>query len=57
MKAHLDAGMRPGVVWTEHTWLQEQYAEGHYSELTSVATKHYFPSNHPFDTLCQIEKA
>lgn len=57
MKAHLDPSMRPGLVWTEHTWLQEQYKEGHYSELTSIATRDYYPTNHPFDTLCQIEKA
>ena len=57
MRAYLDAGMRPGCTWTEHTWLDDQYVEGHYSELTSIATRHYKPSNHPFDTLCQIEKA
>lgn len=56
MRAHLDASMRPGVTWTEHTWLEDQYKDGHYSELTSRATRHYHPSNHPFDTLCQIEK-
>lgn len=55
-RAHLDASMRPGVTWTEHTWLEDQYVDGHYASLTSLADRHYFPSNHPFDTLCQIEK-
>ena len=57
MRAWLDASMRPGMVWTEHTWLQEQYVDGHYSLLTSSATGDFHPAIHPFDTLCQIEKA
>lgn len=56
MKAHIDDSMRPGVVWTEHTWLDEQYVEGHLAELTSRSVRHRFPSNHPFDTLCEVEK-
>ena len=56
MRAWLDAGMRPGVTWTEHTWLEDQYVAGAYSSLTSRATRHYHPTNHPFDTLCEIEK-
>ena len=48
--------MRPGVTWTEHTWLEDQYVAGHYATLTSRATRDYHPTNHPFDTLCQIEK-
>lgn len=56
MRAWLDAAMRPGMVWTEHTWLDDQYVDGHYSLLTSNATGHFHPSVHPFDTLCQIEK-
>lgn len=56
MRAHVDSSMRPGVTWTEHTWLGTQYVDGHYAALTSCATRHFKPSNHPFDTLCEIEK-
>jgi molybdopterin-containing oxidoreductase family molybdopterin binding subunit len=56
MKAFHDASMRPGVVWTEHTWLENQYKEGHYAQLTSMATTEFLPTNSYFDTLCQVEK-
>lgn len=55
-RAYIDGSMRPGMVWTEHTWMQTQYVEGHYSELTHTKTRHQFPSNHWFDTLVEIEK-
>jgi molybdopterin-containing oxidoreductase family molybdopterin binding subunit len=55
-RAHIDASMRPGTMWTEHTWMQEQYVDGHYSTLTSIATRQHMPSNHWFDTLCEVEK-
>ncbi|WP_350453696.1 molybdopterin-containing oxidoreductase family protein [Slackia heliotrinireducens] len=57
MRAWLDAAMRPGMIWTEHTWLDDQYVDGHYSLLTSIATRDFHPAVHPFDTLVQIEKA
>jgi molybdopterin-containing oxidoreductase family molybdopterin binding subunit len=56
LKAWLDASMRPGMVRTEHTWLQEQYKEGHYDSLTSVAVREPFPSTSPNDCLVQVEK-
>lgn len=56
LKAYLDASMRPGMIRTEHTWLQEQYKEGHYDTLTSIAVREPFPSNSPFDCLVQVEK-
>lgn len=56
MKAYLDASIRPGCVWTEHVWLQEQYESGHMMELTNHQTRDVWPANQPFDTLVQIEK-
>jgi molybdopterin-containing oxidoreductase family molybdopterin binding subunit len=56
LKAHLDPSFRPGTVKTEHTWLQEQYKEGHYAALTSNATRNYKPNCSFFDVLCQVEK-
>jgi molybdopterin-containing oxidoreductase family molybdopterin binding subunit len=56
LKAYLDASMRPGMVRTEHTWLQEQYKEGHYDTLTSAAVREPFPSTSPNDCLVQVEK-
>lgn len=55
-KAHLDPSLRPGTMWTEHTWLDDQYKAGHYADLTSLACTHFFPTNTPFDTLVAIEK-
>lgn len=56
MKAYLDPSMRPGCVWTEHVWLQEQYISGHLMELSNHATRDVWIGNQPFDTLVQIEK-
>lgn len=56
LKAHLDAGMRPGMARTEHSWLREQYVAGQYSDVTSLACTHFFPTNIPFDTLVAVKK-
>ena len=56
LRAHLDASMRPGMAWTEHTWLDDQYVAGHYADVTSLKCTHHFPTNTPFDTLVAIEK-
>jgi molybdopterin-containing oxidoreductase family molybdopterin binding subunit len=57
LKAHWHAGIRPGVVDTEHTWYQERYREGHYQAVTSPVLGGYADSTCHFDTLCQVEKA
>lgn len=56
LKAHLDAAMRPGMAWTEHTWLDDQYVAGHYPDVTSLKCTHFFPTNTPFDCMVAIEK-
>ena len=56
LKAHLDAGMRPGMVKTEHTWWDKQYVEGSYPSLLPLAQGTFSPGVHPFDTLCEVEK-
>ncbi|MGV8083890.1 MAG: molybdopterin-dependent oxidoreductase [Coriobacteriia bacterium] len=56
LKAHIDPSMRPGMMWTEHTWLQEQYVEGHYATLTSLVSEPHFPTQHHFDNLVEVEK-
>lgn len=56
MKAYLDPSMRPGCMWTEHVWLQEQYKDGHMMNVTNHQTRDVWCANQPFDTLVQIEK-
>jgi molybdopterin-containing oxidoreductase family molybdopterin binding subunit len=56
LKAHLHAGMRPGIVVTEHTWYQERYKEGHFAAVTTPQLGGYADATCHFDTLCQVEK-
>ncbi|MEC4176806.1 molybdopterin-dependent oxidoreductase [Adlercreutzia sp. R7] len=55
LKAHMDAGLRPGIVLTEHTWADNQYLDGNYTALTSCVTEQFKPAPHPFDTLVEVE--
>lgn len=56
VKATLDASMQPGMMWTEHTWLDTQYIEGRLAELLPGHTLSQMPNNAEFDTLVAIEK-
>ena len=56
LKAHLDASMRPGMAWTEHTWYSNQYKSGFYPDLTSTACEYFYTGLTQFDTLVAIEK-
>lgn len=56
-KAHIDAGMRPGMIWTEHTWAQEQYKSGVYTSLLSAEVRHHKPAPELFDALVEVEKS
>ncbi len=56
LRAYHDPSMRPGVVQTEHGWLDEQYVDGAYNTLTSMATRHLVPTHEHFDALCEVEK-
>lgn len=56
LKAHIDAGMRPGMVRTEHTWWDSQYVDGTYPSLLPLEQGEFSPGVHPFDTLCEVEK-
>ncbi|WP_449315472.1 molybdopterin-containing oxidoreductase family protein [Rubneribacter sp.] len=55
-KAVVSAGTRPGVVVMDHGWQDEQFIEGHYNDLSSVASHKRFPSGCWFDGLVEIEK-
>ncbi|MCL1798246.1 MAG: molybdopterin-dependent oxidoreductase [Eggerthellaceae bacterium] len=57
LKAHMHAGIRPGVVDTEHTWYQERYKDGHYATLTNGTVNNFINATAHFDTLVQVEKA
>lgn len=56
LRAHIDAGMRPGLVKTEHTWWDKQYVDGSYPSLLPLEQGTFSPGTHPFDTLCEVEK-
>lgn len=56
LRAHIDNGMRPGMVKTEHTWFDKQYVDGSYPTLLPAAQGEFRPGAHPFDTLCEVEK-
>ncbi len=56
LRAHMDAGVRPGMVRTEHTWWDKQYKEGSFPDLLPLEQGTFRPGVHPFDTLCEVEK-
>ena len=56
LRAHLDAGVRPGMVRTEHTWWDKQYKDGSFPSLLPLPQGTFRPGVHPFDTLCEVEK-
>jgi len=56
-KAVLNPGCRPGVVVAPKGWEEDQFVEGHYSNLTSRKFNPFTPNNCFFDALIQIEKA
>ena len=55
--AHIDAGMQPGQVKTEHSWWDDQYLEGTFPSILPLTTEHFVPASHPFDCLVEVEKA
>jgi molybdopterin-containing oxidoreductase family molybdopterin binding subunit len=56
-RAHIDAGIRPGALRTEHGWYSDQHKAGEkVNSLTSSAIDHHWPALEHFDLLCQIEK-
>ena len=56
-RAHIDAGVRPGVATTEHGWWADQYADGNrVNSLNSDAMDHVWPTLEHFDVLCEVEK-
>ena len=67
VKAHNDRGYvlikavvtptnRPGVALIDHGWQEWSFIEGHYSNLSSIASGNVVSNTCFFDCLCQIEK-
>ncbi|MBR2834391.1 MAG: molybdopterin-dependent oxidoreductase [Coriobacteriales bacterium] len=56
-KASIHPGARPGVVIAPKGWEEDQFKQGHYSNLTSRYFNPFTPNNCFFDALVQIEKA
>lgn len=56
VKARLDSGMRPGSINIPHGWQEDQFVEGHYTDLTNRAS-HPFDSNDCYyDCLVEVSK-
>ena len=56
IKANIDAGTRPGVIVIDHGWVEDEFIEGHYQDLSSRTTSHAVINNAYFDCLVQAEK-
>ena len=56
-KASINPGSRPGVVIAPKGWQEDQFKQGHYSNLTSRTYNPACPNNCYYDALIQIEKA
>jgi molybdopterin-containing oxidoreductase family molybdopterin binding subunit len=56
IKAVVNPGVRPGVIVIDHGWQQNQFIEGHYSDLSSRTVSIALPGPAWFDCLCQVEK-
>jgi molybdopterin-containing oxidoreductase family molybdopterin binding subunit len=55
--AKIDAGMRNGVLRTEHGWWSNQHVSGEkINALTSTAVDHQWPALEHTDLLCQVER-
>jgi molybdopterin-containing oxidoreductase family molybdopterin binding subunit len=48
-------GIRPGMVVLPKGWQEDQFIEGHYSDLTSRHMNPVCANNYFFDSLCEIE--
>lgn len=56
IKADINAGTRPGVLMIDHGWVEDEFIEGHYQDLSSRATSDFIINNAYFDCLVQAEK-
>ncbi len=56
-KAQIHPDARPGVAIAPKGWEEDQFKQGHYSNLTSRTFNPYTPNNCYFDALIEIEKA
>jgi molybdopterin-containing oxidoreductase family molybdopterin binding subunit len=55
VKAHIDGKIRPGTVSIPHGWQKDQFIEGHYQDLTSIATHPFDQNGNYWDGLCEVE--
>lgn len=56
IKAVINDGVRPGMVVIDHGWQDNQFIEGHYSDLSNRYVDQAIPGPAWFDTLCEFEK-
>jgi molybdopterin-containing oxidoreductase family molybdopterin binding subunit len=56
VKAHVNAGNRPGVLVIDHGWEGDQFIDGHYSDLSSRVCHAAVPNTCFFECLCEVEK-
>lgn len=56
IKAVVTPTTRPGIALIDHGWQEWSFIEGHYSDLSSIASGNVVSNTCFFDCLCQIEK-
>ncbi|RDB63966.1 dehydrogenase [Gordonibacter sp. 28C] len=56
IKAYLNPGICPGMVVIDHGWQDDQFIEGHYSDLSAAYVDQAIPGPAWFDCLCEVEK-
>jgi len=55
-KAEINPANRPGVLLMDHGWSDDQFHDGHYSDLTSRETSRSIINNAFFDCLVEVQK-
>ena len=56
LKAVVSNGCRKGVLVIDHGWEERNFIEGHYGDLSSIASWPRFEQDNWFDCLCEMEK-
>lgn len=56
VRARIDSAMRPGTVNLPHGWQEQDFVEGHYSDLSSNTSNPFDANENYYDCLCEVEK-
>ncbi|MDR1185145.1 MAG: molybdopterin-dependent oxidoreductase, partial [Coriobacteriales bacterium] len=56
LKVAINNATHKGIIIIDHGWEKDQFIDGHYSDLSSLACHAAFPNTCYFDVLCEVEK-